>query len=543
MIDEKKIIEQIEFEMGLLSIPKKKLLFILDKLEILGGLETYLINLCQELSKRGHKVIMDCSTVNPKLGKMFAFAEIWEGKSIEEIQELICAREVDLIHCQSDLAAKRGLLLHNLTRIPFVITWHGAYFINEFPEIAQKAEKIICVSEEVHNMLSTQYPSAEPKMLVIQNGVSIADFKPGIAETPSGKATFIGRIGEDRVVGLKYLIESFMQSSFEILNIIGLSSLPGIENNPRINFVGEIENVYDYIAESDIVIATGRGAREAMSCGKPCIVMSNWGYDGIIIPCRLKKMEYANFSGRGICQPLSADIILQDLNILASVELRNKLGIYGRYLVETLYDNEKITDRMEIIYHQAIEDNQFHSKEPVNSNETFHISSIRIPATADCTVNSECNINLDFDQVFLGKFKSSIYRYFVKTDLNGFSNDMKIVKALFQFFCMRNDNDNNVDIGAYQVLGHWNETEIEWLNKPAVSDIRAAKAQAGDTYCWITFDITELVRKWVGKTIPNYGICLKLENELEGQIVSGFNRHCTNTAAWPRLVVEYIDIH
>jgi len=539
MIEEKRIIEQIKIEMGSLSISGMRLLFILDKLDILGGLETYLINLCQELSNRGHKIIIDCSTINPRLGKLFAFAEIWAGKTIEEIQELICTKEVDLIHCQSDLAAKRGLLLHQLTRIPLVITWHGAYSSDEFPDIAEEAERIICVSEEIYNMFLIQYPAAEPKMLVIQNGVSITDFRPGMAEKASGEVTFIGRIGEDRVVGLKYLIEGFMQSSLGRLNIVGLGSLPGIEENPRLNFVGEINNVYDYIAKSDIVVATGRGAREAMACGKPCIVMSNWGYDGIVIPSRLKKMEYANFSGRGICRPLSAGAILQDLDMLSSAELRSKLGIYGRYLAETLYDNQKTTDRAVKIYTQAIMGNKLPGKYPVSDNEISDKGSIPLPVTADCTVNSECSNNLNFDPIFLGKFKSSVYRYFLKTDLNGFSNDMRIVKALFQFFCLKNDNISGADISVYQVLGFWNEMEIDWFNQPAISDIPAAKAQANDAYSWITFDISDLVRQWVDKAIPNYGICLKIEDEMEGQIIVGLNRHCANLAARPRLIIEY----
>ncbi|MGE5389712.1 MAG: DNRLRE domain-containing protein [Deltaproteobacteria bacterium] len=542
MIDEKRIMEQIEIEMGSLSIPGMKLLFILDKLEILGGLETYLINLCQELNSRGHKIMIDCSTINPRLGELFTFAEIWAGKTIEEIQELISTEEVDLIHCQSDLAAKRGLLLHQLTRIPFVITWHGAYSSDEFPVIAEEAERIVCVSEEIYNMFLIQYPAAESKMLVIQNGVSITDFRPGMAEKSSGEVTFIGRIGEDRVVGLKCLIEGFMQSSLGRLNIIGLESLPGIEENPRLNFVGEITNVYDYIAKSDIVVATGRGAREAMACGKPCIVMSNWGYDGIVIPSQLKKMEYANFSGRGIGRPLSSGAILHDLDMLSSAELRSKLGIYGRYLAEAFYDNVKTTDSVVKIYIQAIKENKLHGKYSIISNEILDKSLMSIPVTADCTVNSECSINLDFDPIFLGKYKSSVYRYYAKTDLIGLSNDIRIVKALFQFFCLKNDNIYGADIGVYQVLEFWDETEIDWLNHPAISDMQAAKAQANDAYSWITFDITDLVRQWVDNTVPNYGICLKSEEEAEGQIIVGFNRHCANLAARPRLIVEYTDV-
>lgn len=541
MLDKKMIIEQIEIEMGSLIIPRMRLLFILDKLEILGGLETYLINLCKELNSRGHSIIIDCSTINPKLGELFAFAEIWAGKTIEETQELICTKDVDLIHCQSDLAAKRGLLLHQLTQIPFVITWHGAYSRDVLPEIAKEAERIICVSEEIYNMFFIQYNAAKPKMLVIQNGVSITDFRPGRTEKASGEVTFIGRIGEDRVVGLKYLIEGFLQSSLECLNIVGLESLPGIEENPRLNFVGEINNVYDYISRSDIVVATGRGAREAMAGGKPCIVMSNWGYDGIVIPSMLKKMEYANFSGRGIGRPLSAGIIQQDLDMLSSAELRSKLGIYGRYLAETLYDNDKTTDSVVKVYTQAIMGNKLLGKDPLSDNGIYDKGSISIPVTADCTVNSECSSNLDFDPIFLGKFKSSVYRYYVKTDLTSYSSDMRVVKALFQFFCLKNDNTSGGDISVYQVLGLWNEMEIDWSNQPAISDIQAAKAQADDAYSWITFDITDLVQQWVDKAIPNYGICLKIEDEMEGQFIVGLNRHCVNLAARPRLIIEYTD--
>ena len=360
MIRGKEIIDHIDLEVGMLTNNQNKLtvLFVLDKLEIVGGLETYLYHLCRELIKRGHKIIIDCAYISPTLQGLFSFAKTYTGRTEEELVEIMRQNEVDLIHCQPFQSAVRTLVLHEQTKVPFVLTWHGAYYMDNFPYIAQKSEKVICVSEEIYDILLKKCPLVEQKLVIIQNGIDINEFKPLPFQEETKEITFIGRDCSDRLAGLKYLVESVAKSPFQKINIVGFESKTELQSYQQCNFVGEVADVKEYIQRADIVVATGRGVREAIACGKPCLVLSHWGYDGILCPATFKKLEYANFSGRGLAEPLASERILDDLNLLTSTELRDKLGGYGRRLAEELYDIEKIANKTEIVYLQAIKDNK-----------------------------------------------------------------------------------------------------------------------------------------------------------------------------------------
>ena len=542
LINEQEIADQVELELGRPTGQSLKVFVLINKLEVLGGLETHLYYLCRELKSRGHQVLLGCISVSPRLRKLFSFAEIFAGKTTRQLGDIINKYKVDIIHLHSDESAGTGLMLHQITNVPFVITWHGAYCFDSFPQIADKAEEIICVSEEVSDLLCIQHPEAQKKITVIQNGVDITEFKPVSAHKSLKEITFVSRVGEDRKVGLKTVIEGFLKSSFKKLNIVGLNKTDHKVYDSKINFVGEIENVSDFLTRADVFIGTGRGVREAMACGRPCIVMSNWGYDGIVMPASKKKLEYANFSGRGISKPLSPDSLLHDLRLLENRELRNKLGQYGRFLAENEYDNQKTTDKTEIIYNQVI--NNAGSRLKTLKNSVDRSSNDRyqkiIPVTSDCTVNSGFINNLDTDPVFIGGFNSTIYRYFAQADFSELvNNNIQILKAGFQFFCIRNDNLIPQKICIHIVQGPWEEKTINWLNKPEISKVSAADTETGSTYCWIYFDITELVRRWINHKQTNYGICLKLHDEYTGTVLSGFNRHYLNTVARPRLFIEY----
>jgi len=353
MIRSKELIEQIDLQLNVANDNKKTILFVVDKL-LIGGFETHIYDLSKELVKRGHTVVLDCNYISPIMRKKLNFIEIYEGLSSEKILEVIYKKKIDLIHCHPFESAKKALLLNELTKIPYVITWHGAYYTSNFPEIANKAEKVICVSQEVYDLLVKNYPYAETKLMVVENGIDLSIFKPNRLRQSSNEITFIGREGIDRLAGVKNLIKAFLQTSFARLNIVGFNPIEGVERDNRIYFAGEVENVTEYIKKADIVIATGRGIREALACGKPCIVMSNWGYDGIVMPSNFKKLEYANYSGRAFAEPLDTERITTDINLLTSESLREKLGEYGRYIAIEHYDLRKIVAKVEIIYNQVV---------------------------------------------------------------------------------------------------------------------------------------------------------------------------------------------
>ncbi|AQS58808.1 glycosyltransferase [Desulforamulus ferrireducens] len=761
MIRGKEIMDQIDLEIGKLTNQQTKLtlLFVLDRLEIVGGLETHLYHLCRELRQRGHKIIVDCASISTTLQELFSFVEIYQGKTVAEMGEIIRTNEVDLIHCQPFHSAERALVLHEQTKVPFVLTWHGAYYMDNFPQIAQKLEKVICVSEEVYDLLLEKYPLVQPKLVIIQNGIDLNEFAFMAPQQETKEITFIGRDCADRLVGLKYLIESVSMTSFQKINIVGFKSRPELQPDHLCNFVGEVTDVKKYIQRADVVVATGRGVREAIACGKPCIVLSHWGYDGILCPSTFKILEYANFSGRGLAEPLASERIRDDLNLLTSSELRVKLGLYGRRLAEKYYDIKKIADQTEIVYLQAVKnskspkvsillpvynqakvvgqcltsllnqtcqdfeiiliddgstdslsqvvsefpdqriryirrekhkglpwtlnealrlsqgkyitwlsaadlplanylekllevlerepecgsvysdyleidekanviqniskglyqlngeisygpsflyrieamqragffdenladvadkdyamrlaatapvfwlpeilykhrilnkksDNEFANKaffkkwqwlrqyphleaKPMARDKVIFGEKVILPINMDCTVNSTMNKNLNYDAILLGNFRSSIYRCFVQVDINSILTGSQILRAEFQFFCTRNDNNSVQEITVHQVKEPWEENTVSWFNMPEIENEPIAEAQVGEIYNWVSFDITGLVQRWADGNTANYGICLRMKDEDKAEVVAGLNRHGDNPIAYPRLVVEY----
>lgn len=767
MIREKEIIEQVDIELNIPVETRFSLLFVVDRLEIFGGLETYLLTLCRELKKRGHGVYINCNYMSSVIKEEFAFAEVLENKSMGFMENFIRTHKIDIIHTQPYVAAQRALALHRGTGVPYVITWHGPYYTKDFPEVSAQAERIICVSEEAYAILSGKYPLAEQKLVIIQNGVDLEELRPVEKGETSGEVTFIGRGGTDRLVGLRHLIDGFLKTSFNCLNICGVKNDGGFPRDPRINYLGEIAEIKTYVEKADVVVATGRGVREALACGKPCIVMSNWGYDGIVMPKSFKKQEYANFSGRGVGEPLVAERVTADLNLLSSVRLREKLGIYGRWLGESYYDIRQITCRVEEVYRQVVEnrrlpkvsvllpvynhadiagqcidsllkqtygdfeliiindgstdslnevvkkyrderiryvsrsenrglpktlneglrlsrgryitwtsaDNLHHPRyleklvtvlerrpacgsvysdynqidragrfiqrmskgkyrlngkvnygpsflyriEAVNRVGFFDENlfgtedrdySIRMAIAApvywlpevlyeyriheksltgrwvnkqidfnpaleaisgkwkwllaqpddepynlnagaaiygrtdilrsakDCTLNSNWRSNLDRDPIFIGRFRNVTYRHLTHFDLNDYTPDLTVVRGLFQFFCIRNDNNIPRTIGVYEVKGPWREREVYWGNEPDTAPKPAVQAPTGEIYGWVSFDITGLVRKWIESPCANHGICLKFIDETAGLCVAGYNRHHYNVVATPRLIIE-----
>jgi len=358
IINDVEIFMSEDYEVQPLSI-----LFVIDSLETLGGLETYVITLINELSANGHKVYIDYKKADSLLLKQIETKNVFflANRSVEEVAEIIKSENIDVIQSQPYNSGQRSYQLYKKTGVPFVFTCHSA--IMDYNHIDDKiianAARIIAVSQEIADILSSIYPYAKNKTVVIQNGINLKQFTPSPkAEKDGLSLAFIGRLDNDRKIGLEKLIDAYRKSSFSSLTICGAGKRKSqfekcFASDPSIVFAGAVTNLNHLLKDSDVVIATGRGAREAMALGKPCIVLSNWGYDGIILPKTVDQMEYANFSGRGICKSLKTENIIRDLKILEDEEIRKQLGLFGRRLAEQRYSITEMAKKVLLVYRQA----------------------------------------------------------------------------------------------------------------------------------------------------------------------------------------------
>ncbi len=368
-----------------------KILLLVDELTIWGGLETYILTLTKELAKIGHKVYLCTNKINNGMLKSVQIHNVYniENPTFNDLVNLSIQEKIDIIHAQPYGSSKKAHNLHNETKIPFVVTCHSPLFMEYNPftvECINSAYKVIAISEETANALRINYPSCKNKIVVIQNGVEISE---SLEESPELKESltllFIGRLQDERAKGVEKLISTYQNSSFSSLIICGDGNKKELlktkfSDDNSIRFIGETSNVKDLILKSDVVVATGRGIRESLALEKPCIVLSSWGYDGLIRPNVLDKMEYSNFSGRAFNSPFNPDDLLRDLKILEDSSLRKSLGIWGRNVVSDRYSIEKTTEKLVILYEQAINSNNVPAISiilPVYNQSSFLTAAIK----------------------------------------------------------------------------------------------------------------------------------------------------------------------
>ena len=81
------------------------------------------------------------------------------------------------------------------------------------------------------------------------------------------------------------------------------------------------------IADAEIVLTLGRGALEAMACGRAAYVFGDAGGDGWVTPESYAALEADGFSGRALREAIGAERLASDLG-----EWREELGELGRDL-------------------------------------------------------------------------------------------------------------------------------------------------------------------------------------------------------------------
>ncbi|AEE91813.1 Glycosyl transferase group 1 [Tepidanaerobacter acetatoxydans Re1] len=359
-----------------------------------GGAETHVVSLAKQLKKRGVEVIV--ASHGGKLTKALETSGIKHYTlpldrksplnliySVNGLANIVKEHEVNVIHAHARIPAWVSQWVSFMTGCPYITTSHGIYSTGwGMGLITTWGRKVIAVSEDVKKHLINGFKVNPDKIFVIPNGIDLERFNPNIDSSQVERQ--LGLMHED----LKIVYVSRLMGARGEIALRLIEALPQIEKtfpNVKLIVVGEgdkYESIARMAAEynsktsennvvvtgarldtplimnmADVAVGVGRVALEAMAMEKPVIIAGEAGFMGILNPDNFEIAKKHNFSGRGSDMRTDADNIAKSIKeLLSDIELRKKLGAFGRQKVARYFSIETMTDEVLNVYHQVIEE-------------------------------------------------------------------------------------------------------------------------------------------------------------------------------------------
>jgi hypothetical protein len=172
-----------------------------------------------------------------------------------------------------------------------------------------------------------------------------------------------------------------------------------------------------------------------------------------------------------------------------------------------------------------------------------------LPATADSWVDGQNPGST------LGGSESTLWvvdytsprtaRSFVRFNLSSIPSSATISQATLRLFYDGCDfGPAQADVGVYQVTSPWEESTLSWNTQPSFSGVGedvVSLGCSGATGVYVEWDITGLVRDWVGGSAANRGVVVKATSETgEGaRLHAGFGSRERAIGQQPKLLVSY----
>lgn len=367
----------------------------------IGGAETHILELCRELSRRGHEV-----TVASK-GGVFVAPLTESGirhvtaplhkkdpasllRSWRTLDKLIREENFDVIHSHARIPS---LITHHLAKkydIPFVTTFHYTFDpVWYLKMLTRTGERMLAVSDDLKRYLVDVYHRSPKKIDVTVNGIDIDQFDGTPTDNP------LPEMGEgDKIVCVTRMDRAVAWHAFRLteampriveahpdarLILIGggdcLDELKELAERidaqiggGHIFVLGPRSDIAKILPQADVFVGVSRAAMEAMACRKPVVLTGAQGHLGIYTPELEEEAISTNFCCR-TRDAADADTIGDNvIEILAqSPARRREMGEYNRDVIARCYSVSRMAEDALAMYDRALREHIFRRPDVVIS--------------------------------------------------------------------------------------------------------------------------------------------------------------------------------
>ncbi len=361
----------------------------------IGGVETHVITLSEELSSRGHKVIVVSSNrllgdILSNIGIKHYLASVHITTSLEDIKNilkylysfmflftLIRTENIEIVHVHGpSSSAILSFGVAKISKRALVYTHHVSYVkglhFSALKVMGNHFDSIIAISGEIKDYLIKNINIIPYKIDIIYNGIKLDDYKNElpIFSKDIKKIIHISRLDSEKISATFKLIKSMEHINKKIsakLIIIGggerADDIRSFANeisktsNRQIEVIGEVNpiEIKDYLYEADIVIGAGRVAIEGMAARRPVIFMSTGGLANPSSEEEMELIKHYNFSGRGFIRDFNpSDIAIEIEKLLSYPDLYERNITLSGSIIRGL-DINKTVSKTENIYKLSID--------------------------------------------------------------------------------------------------------------------------------------------------------------------------------------------
>lgn len=351
----------------------------------IGGAETHVVTLAIALKKNGHKVVVASSggMYEKELelaGVPHVYAPLARKtpqailKSVKAMTSAIKTYDIDIIHSHGRIPALIGGIVSTITGKKFMTTVHAMYKLNSYKWLSFFGKETICISEDIRQYVINEYGVTKDKITVIPNCIDVEKFSPEassntevftigyisrmqetLAERAVKVAEMLSTYACEKDLKIRLLIvgdgDDYNQVVSQINDLIKRISELYDKKYIEIQLLGKRMDIPELMHEMDVVVCVSRVAMEAMSSGKPVILLGGEGYEGLLSKENYNHAKGSNFTGR------TSDMVFEETSFIELIEslrvsesTRADLGRWGRERILSEYSIDEILKETLAVY-------------------------------------------------------------------------------------------------------------------------------------------------------------------------------------------------